>query len=210
LNNRAVLTAIAALAAAPLAAGASAQCYSMDASRSSLGFVAEQTGGKFEGSFRSFQATIAFAADDLAASRFDVIVDPASVDTQEAQRDETLRGADFFDVARFLSAHFVTSSFTPAAAGRFEAAGKLTLRDVTRDVKISFSFENRDQGGTAVSYLAGSATLQRLDFGIGRGDYADTSAVGNSVMVKFSLRLLPTACAAQKGIPPQPAREQSQ
>jgi len=199
----------AVLLAVPLAACAAAPCYTLDAGRSSLGFVAEQTGGKFEGSFRSFQASIVFSAADLAASRFDVSVDLASADTQEAQRDATLRGEDFFDVARFKSAHFVTSSFTKTAAGTFTATGKLTLRDVTRDVQIAFSFQSRREGATDVSYLAGSTTLQRLDFGVGRGEYADTSAVGNDVTVKFNLRLLPARCPPLKKIPTPPTREQS-
>ena len=200
----------AALLAAPLAVRAAAECYTMDAGHSTLGFVAEQTGGKFAGVFRSFLATIAFSPTDLAASRFDVSIDPSSVDTQEGQRDATLRGEDFFDVARYTSAHFVTSSFAPTGEpDEFEALGQLTLRDTTRAVRIRFRFE-RPRAGKTVARLTGGTTLQRLDFGVGRGEYADTSAVGNDVMVNFRLLLLPAACAAQKKLPAQPTRAQSQ
>jgi polyisoprenoid-binding protein YceI len=209
MNTSLALVWTALAAVAPCAAGAGAPSYSMDASKSTLGFVAEQTGGKFEGAFRKFQATIAFSATDLTTSRFDVSADPASADTQEEQRDTTLRGPDFFDVGHFKTAHFITTSFTRTAAGTFEATGKLTLRDVTRDVKIAFSFQSRKEGGAEVSYLTGSATLKRLDFGIGRGDYADSAAVGNDVLVKFNLRLVPAGEQARKTIPAPPKPEQS-
>jgi polyisoprenoid-binding protein YceI len=139
-----------------------------------------------------------------------VTVDPASVDTQEEQRDTALRGADLFDVEHFKSAHFVTSSFKKTGATTFEATGKLTLRDVTRDVRIAFSFTSRKEGGTDVSYLAGNASLKRLDFGVGRGEYADTEAVGNDVQIKYNLRLLPAAVPGTKKIPTPPAPPQTQ
>jgi polyisoprenoid-binding protein YceI len=197
------------LAGSALAAPAAAPCYTLDANRSVLRFVAEQLGAKFEGKFHKFEAKIAFSPDDLATSRFDVTVDPASADTQEEQRDTTLRGPDFFDVGHFKSAHFVTTAFHKLEAGNFEAAGKLTLRDVTRDVKIIFSFTTRKEGGAEVGYLVGNSSLKRLEFGIGRGDYADTEAVGDDVEIKFNLRLLPAPRPPDKKIPRTPTRPEA-
>jgi len=200
----------ALLTGTPLAAGAAAPCYTMDAAGSSLSFVAEQTGAKFEGKFRKFDARISFKPADLAASRFDVMVDPASADTGEEQRDTTLRGPDFFDAAHFKMAHFVTTSFRKAGDTRYEATGKLSLRDVTRDVTIAFTFTTRKEGAVDVSYLAGGANLKRLDFGVGRGEYADTETIGNDVEIKFNLRLLPAAQAPdRKKIPAPPAPPQT-
>jgi polyisoprenoid-binding protein YceI len=186
-----------------------AQRYTMDPAKSSLKFTAEQMGAAFDGSFHKFTASIAFSANDLAMSSFDVTVDPASADTQEEQRDGTLRGPDFFDVEHFKTAHFATTSFSKTTGGTFEAVGKLTLRDVTHDVKIAFSFTSRQEGAATVSYLVGGATLKRLDFGIGRGEYADPAAVGEVVKIKFNLRLVPAAQAPDKKIPTPPAPAQS-
>ena len=189
----------------PPVSGAAAQSYQMDAAGSSLKFTAEQMGAAFDGTFHQFAASVSFAPGNLAASSLDVTVDPASADTQEEQRDATLRGSDFFDVEHFKSAHFSTTTFRTTKTGTFEAIGKLTLRDTTRDVTIAFSFDSRKEGAENVSYLTGSANLKRLDFGIGRGEYVDTSAVGNDVAIRFSLRLLPTAQPPQKKIPTPPA-----
>jgi polyisoprenoid-binding protein YceI len=194
--------------ACSLGAQAAAPSYRTDSARSSLGFVAEQMGGKFDGSFRHFDATICFSPADLASSRFDVTVDPASVETQDAERNQTLVGPDFFDVAHFKTAHFVTTAFRAIDATHFEATGKLTLRDVTHDVKVVFTFTSRKEGADDIRYLAGTSDLKRLDFGVGRGEYKDTDAVGDAVQVKFNLRLLPPL--PDKKIPTTPTPAQSQ
>ena len=200
----------ALLLALPPLSNAAAPCYTMDAKKSSLTFSAEQMGAPFGGKFGKFSAAIRFDAADLAGSSFDVTVDIASADTQEAQRDGTLQGPDFLDVEHFKAARFVTTAITKTQAGSFAATGKLTLRSVTRDVTIAFGFTRRKEGAADVSYLAGSANLKRLDFGIGRGEYADTAVVGNDVRIKFNLRLLPAARPPDKKIPTPPARTQSQ
>ena len=61
-----------------------------------------------------------------------------------------------------------------------------------------------------MSYLVGGAHLKRLDFGIGRGEYTDTEAIGNDVEIKFNLRLLPAARVPDKKIPTPPAPSQAQ
>lgn len=174
-----------------LTAQAAAPAYQVDSAKSSLVFTATQEGAKFDGSFRKFTAKISFSAADLAASCFDVTVDPASADTQDGDRDGTLKGSDFFDVAKFKTAHFVTGAFSKVDATHFTATGKLTIRNVTRDVSIAFTFTERSEGGKNVAYLAGSANLKRLEFGLGQGDYADTGSLADAVLVKFNLRLMP-------------------
>ena len=173
-----------------LAAQAAAPAYQVDSAKSSLGFSATQEGAKFDGSLRKFTAKISFSAADLAASSFDVTVDPASASTQDADRDGTLKGPDFFDVAKFKTAHYVTIAFSKVDATHFTATGKLTMRNVTRDVPIAFTFTERNEGGKKVAYLAGSANLKRLEFGLGQGDYADTASLADAVQVKFNLRLI--------------------
>jgi polyisoprenoid-binding protein YceI len=206
--NRRLLLVPAFGFACSLGVHAAAPSYRVDSAKSSLGFVAEQMGGKFEGSFHHFDAAICFSPADLASSRFDVTVDPASAETQDADRNQMLAGPDFFDVAHFKTAHFVTTAFHAIDATHFEATGKLTLRDVTRDVKIAFTFTARKEGVDDIRYLAGTSDLKRLEFGIGRGEYKDTDAVGDAVQVKFNLRLLPPL--PDKKIPTTPTPAQSQ
>ena len=159
--------------------------WSMQPKESKLTFVGEQAGAQFEGAFDKFTADISFDPKDLAASRFDVKIDAASVNTQDGERDDAIKGADLFDVKRFPSARYVADKFTDKGGNKYSATGKLTLRNVTKDVPIDFTFEHKD--GSA--WLKGAAKIKRLDFGVGQGEWKDTSTVGNDVQVRFALRL---------------------
>ncbi|MDE2304668.1 MAG: YceI family protein [Gammaproteobacteria bacterium] len=173
-------TALAPCMAAP------ARQFSAVAADSHLDFTGTQAGAPFTAEFRRFRAAIVFSPDDLPHSRFDVVIDLASVDSKDHDRDTTIRGSDLFDVARWPTAHYVTSGFTRTAGG-FAATGMLTLRGVSRPVPITFRFLTTQGGAT----LTGSAKLERLDFGVGQGDWKSTEWVGNDVRIDFSLVLVP-------------------
>lgn len=178
------LVAGCAAGLAAMLAFAAAQ-WSMQPKESKLTFVGEQAGAQFEGSFDKFTADIAFDPKNLAGSRFDVQIDTASVNTQDDERDETIKDPELFDVQRFPTARYVADKFTAAGGSKYSATGKLTLRDVTRDVPIEFTFESKD----GAAWLKGTAKIKRLDFGVGQGEWQDTSTVGNDVQVRFALRL---------------------
>lgn len=179
---RLVVGCAAGLAA--LLAFAAAQ-WSMQPKESKLTFVGEQAGAQFEGGFEKFAADITFDPKDLAHARFDVKIDTASVNTQDGERDTTIKSADLFDVKRFPTARYVADKFTAAGGNKYSATGKLTLRDITKDVPIEFTFDSKD----GAAWLKGTAKLKRLDFGVGQGEWKDTSSVGNDVQVRFALRL---------------------
>jgi polyisoprenoid-binding protein YceI len=183
------LLAATILCLAHVSLASAATPYTVDAGHSQLGFIANQSGGDFEGRFSKYAARIAFAEADLPGSSFDVDVEMSSVDTGDDDRDDALRGSDLFDVSRFPKAHFVTTGFTRKAAGQYEAKGKLTIRDVTRDIVLPFSFATSSEGGKSVAALKGGVTLDRLDYGVGQGDWKDTTWVARDVRVKFDLRL---------------------
>jgi len=173
-----------------LAINASAQAattWHSDPAHSRLTFSASQAGARFEGRFRTFDPQIAFDPADLAGSRFTVTVDTTTADTQDHERDDTLRGKDFFDVSRWPKATFETTGFTSLGGGRYEATGKLTIRDATKPVKLAFKFVPGSGGASAT--LAGQTTIKRLDFGVGQGEWTDTTWVGNDVDIRFELTL---------------------
>ena len=186
-----LLLAIAALSPLPpgRAAGAPALThYVLDPAKSSLEFDFTQAGAGNKGRFRHFQVAFDFSPDDLAASRLDVIVEINSLDTGDQERDDTLRGADLFAAARFPQAHFTASQITRTPTG-YEAAGKLTMRGVTRDQRVAFSFRNATESGAPAGYMTGKTSVRRLDYGVGQGDWKATDQVGNEVGISFALRL---------------------
>jgi len=193
LSAAVAVMALAALAQAGPAPGV--ERYVLDPGKSSLEFTFVQEGAKNTGHFMHFPVSFDFSPANLAASRLEVTVEMRSVDTGDAERDDTIRGADLFAVAKFPQARYIATQFNQTAAG-FEALGKLTIRDVTRDLHVPFTFRTATENGVTVGYMSGKATLHRLDFGVGQGDWKGTDQVGNDVEVSFALRLTTAAAAA--------------
>ena len=160
--------------------------YTVQPAASTLGFSDTFQGETFNGHFGRWTAAISYDAANLAGSKFDVDVDLASAKTGDNDRDGALPGEDFFDVAKFPKAHFVTTGFRQNGA-QVIADGKLTLRGVTRPVSLQVTF--KPQGSGATLDVAGS--VKRLDFGLGGGDYADTSVIGADVKITAHLQLAP-------------------
>jgi polyisoprenoid-binding protein YceI len=161
--------------------------WTTDAAHSRLEFTATLAGGDFNGAFRRFKANIDFDPADLAGSRFGVEIDTASADTGDAERDLALKGADFFAVERWPSARFSAERFVALGNGRFEALGKLTIRDTTREIRLPFGFKPAADGARAE--LEGGIAIRRLDYGVGQGEWQDTQWVGDEVRIRFTLLL---------------------
>ena len=154
---------------------------------STLGFAGSFQGAGFSGQFKRYSAAIAWDPAQPAACHFDVRVDLASADTANSQRDELLPGTDFFDVAKFPQAHFVASGCKPAMGGTWTTTGTLSLRGISRPVVLTLHFA--PQGKNVA--LTVSASLDRLAFGVGGGEWADPSAIGRAVTVNAHLLLAP-------------------
>ncbi|MET0617579.1 MAG: YceI family protein [Luteibacter sp.] len=154
---------------------------------STLGFSGKFQGQQFDGTFGKFDAAISYDAANLPASKFDVTVDMSTAKTGDGDRDGALPGSDFFDVKKFATAHYVTTGFSKDAKGDVVANGNLTLHGVTKPVTLKVVF-SPNAGGARLSV---TGTLKRLDFGVGSGDYKDTSTIADEVLVNGSLNLLP-------------------
>lgn len=184
------LLAGAALLLAPDASRAGT--FVADPARSTLGFRFVQAGATNEGRFARFTVQAEAPGPALAGGKLKVQVDVASLDTKDADRDSTLRGPDFFDVARTPAAEFTTTGIAADGPERILATGTLALRGVTRPVKIPMTLRRTPDGALL---LEGSTTVRRLDYGIGQGDWRSTEWVGDEVVVSWSVRLVPGPAA---------------
>ena len=151
---------------------------------STLGFSASFQGEAFEGKFATFSPRIRFDPAQLGSSRFDVRIQLASANTRNDERDLMLRSVDFFDSAKQPEARFTASRFRALGGNRFAADGTLSLHGVSKPVLLSFTWT---PGAKAI--LTGDATLKRLDFGVGSGDWTDTELLPDAVRVKTRLVL---------------------
>lgn len=171
------------LATAPAALDASARDWTVDHARSSLGFAGTETGNPFRGRFARWSARIAFDPARLQDARIEVDVDIVSATTDDARRDAAMLGEEWLDATGFPRAVFVAMGFHPIADGRYEAAGTLALRDLSRPVLLRFTLAETPDGTRA----RGAATLVRSAFGIGRGRWSGLQIVGSEVEVVFDL-----------------------
>lgn len=147
---------------------------------SRLAFTATQAGSGIEGRLPRFTAQVAFDAAKLADCHFDVAIDVTSIDSGDPERDEVLKSEEMLDIERFPQARYLSQG-CQASGQQFTSTGKLTIRDVTREVPITFAVVGKT--------LNGSAHIKRLDFGIGQGEWQDTKFVGDEVQVQFALPL---------------------
>ncbi len=167
-----------------LVPAAHAELRQADQSDGRLKFSAVQAGAKFTGSFTRFRVALDFDPAHPDRGQLDVTVEVGSLDSADSERDEILRGPDFFKVAEHPQAVFHARRFERAGDG-WRAPGDLTIRGVTRPVPVMFTL------APGASAMTGSASLRRLAFGLGQGEWASTEWVGDEVDIRFQLRLRP-------------------
>jgi cytochrome b561/polyisoprenoid-binding protein YceI len=150
---------------------------------STLGFSATWSENAIEGRFKTWTADILFSPEALDRSKLTVAIDTASVDTGDAQRDQSLPSGDFFDTAEHPKATFTATKFRKTGEGKFVADGTLDLRGVKKPLSLPFSL--KIDGDTATA--RGVTTLDRTTFGVGQGEWASTDEIAAKVKVSFSL-----------------------
>jgi polyisoprenoid-binding protein YceI len=152
----------------------------------SLTFAFMQTGAENHGSFRQFATELAYDPKNPVAGSLKVTVQTGSLDTQDKDRNDLLAGAELFDVSKYPTAQYVASSFAKRADGQLEAVGKLTLRGVTKDLRVPLTLRMAGNG----CELSGEVTIKRLDFGVGQGEWQSTESVGNEVKLQYKVPLV--------------------
>lgn len=176
--------AVAAAPAAPPGAAPAPRAFTHGPG-SMLGFSSSYDGESFDGRFDRFSTRIAFDPA-TATGRFEVGIDLASARTENDERDEVLLGEEFFNALAVPQARYEASAFRRLPDGRFVADGTLTLRGVTRKVPLTFRWTTG-----AAPTLDGTATVPRLAFNVGTGDWDDTEALPDDVAVRTRLVLRP-------------------
>ena len=176
MKKAATALALGALLLAPALA-------QVDAAKSSVIAVSKQMGVPVEGKFRRFSAQVSFDPAKPADGRASIEIDIASFDLGDADFNRETAKKEWFDAAKFPKATFVTTAIKPAGAGKFEAAGKLAIKGITRDVVAPVSF--KAEGGQQV--FEGVLPIKRLTFNIGEGEWKDTSTVADDVQIKFRI-----------------------
>jgi len=142
-----------------------------------------------KGTFSGLDATLDIDESKGGAPALTVTVDVNTISTNNEQRDNHLRSADFFDVATHPSMTFAAKAVRGDVFGEFELVGDLTLHGVTKEVVLDVAFEGRakDPWGNARLGYTAKGKLRRSDFGLNWNQALETGGVLVSDEVKISV-----------------------
>jgi polyisoprenoid-binding protein YceI len=146
-----------------------------------------------KGRFTESTGTLDVNEADPTRSKVDFVIQAASIDTREPQRDAHLRSADFFDVEKHPTIRF-HSTRIEGSPEDFKMTGDLTIHGVTRPVTLDVTFEGRAKdpwGGERLGYSA-TGKIKRGDFGLTWNAALETGGflVGDEVKMTFDIELV--------------------
>jgi polyisoprenoid-binding protein YceI len=170
------------LAASCTPAFAAEECYTASATDGQVTFHVLQAGAPYIGNFRRFSGEVCHSQDRV--TRIDATLDPASVDTGLPELDANLMKDDFFDVGHYPSVTF-TSSSVQSQGDTYTVHGTLAIKGNRREVDVVL----KSQQANGKISISGSITLDRLQYGIGMGDWTNTKWLGAEVKVDIKATL---------------------
>ena len=120
------------------------------------------------GFFKSFEGSLETENDDFEDSKISFAINIDSIDTNQTQRDEHLKSADFFDAAKYPQITFASTSFKKTDDDEFELIGDLTVKGVTKQVKLNAEFggSTDDFYGNTKAGFEVTGKINRKDFGL--------------------------------------------
>jgi len=125
----------------------------------------------YYGRFNQVEGSFTWDADDPAASSIEVVIDAASIDTNDPRRDRHVKGPDFLSVEEFPKITFESKRWAPkeGAEGVYLVTGDLTLHGTTREVTVEATHSGEGDKGPRFGYRAGFEcvfTVSRSDYGV--------------------------------------------
>ncbi len=163
-----------------------------DASHSELAFkVRHMMITNVKGEFKKFDATVVSEGDDFSKSTIEVTIDAASIYTGDETRDDHLKGPDFFEVEKYPSLIFKSTSIKKVDDDEYELKGILDIKGVQKEVKLEVEFGgiNKDPWGNEKAGFSVEGKLNRKDFGLNWNAALETGGVLVSDEVKISAEI---------------------
>ncbi len=179
---------LAAVLALPLVDAArplpEAKPHVIDKAHSEINFVADSRMLSAHGFFGKWDADVKLDATKYENSAVSITIDAASINTRVDMRDNHLRSADFFDVAKYPTITFKSTGVKQTAANKLEITGDLTVKGVTKKIVVPASVMFYDKG---VGRFRGTLTLLRKDFGVSYDPAVNP--IENEVQVQWDIAL---------------------
>ncbi|MDQ7968956.1 MAG: YceI family protein [Oxalicibacterium faecigallinarum] len=178
-----LVIAAAAIALPALAATA----LKTDVAKSKVTITFKQMNVPVDAQFKKFNAAISYDAAKPENSKANVDIDVTSFDLGDPMYNQEVQKKEWFNTAQFPKATFASTQIKAGAAGKLDVSGKLTIKGKSSDV--SFPLTVKKEGTAQV--FEGTLPIKRLTYGIGDGEWKDTSIVADDVSIKFRVVAAP-------------------
>lgn len=165
--------------------------WTIDTAHSEIGFsVKHMMISKVKGSFDSFDAVVEANEEDLNGALIDFKIDVASINTNNTDRDNHLRSADFFDAENYPEIKF-TASEIAKKGGEYKLTGDLTIKGITRPAtfEVEYGGKGTNPWGQEVVAFSAEGKVNRRDFGLTWNQALETGGVLVGEDIKISLEL---------------------
>ncbi len=165
--------------------------WTVDPMHSFVSFSVKHSGISFvEGSFKKFDGSFTSAKEDLTDAKIDFTVDVNSISTSVEMRDNHLKTDDFFNAEKYPNMTFESTAFKKIKGNTYALAGKLTIRDVTKNVVFAVTHGGNvtDAKGVTKAGFTATTNINRLDYNI---KYDPTGAgIAKDIKVTVNLQFV--------------------
>ncbi|MDO1559453.1 YceI family protein [Brevundimonas sp. 2R-24] len=184
IGRRAFLVGAAAWSVAPdVKAQAAAPRWIVDPGRSRIGFQAQAAGESISGHVGAWTADLRLDPAQRSRGGVTLVLQTGSIRTGVSEADELLGQPDLLHTARHPTARFVSRTLAPRGADGVDVVGDLTLKGVTRRLRVPASISVQQDRATATGRL----TIDRTLFGVGQGAWGDPQLFGRNLLINFQL-----------------------
>ena len=184
MKRRLPILAVVALVLAATTVLAEVETYKFDKAHTLIGFRIRHVLTKVEGRFKNFDGTIWIDRANPSASKVELTIQTASIDTGVDARDQDLRSANYFDADKYSTIAFKSTKVEPKGNDLYDVTGEFTMHGVTKTIKVPVkSFGFAKMGKTDKAGFEVALTLNRKDYGIEKG----TPVVGDDVELNIQV-----------------------
>ena len=191
-----IFVSITTIIALALPTFALASTWTIDLDHSNVGFkVKHLMVANVKGSFDKHTGVVEINDKDITKSKVEVSIDTNSINTNVQKRDEHLRSADFFDVAKYPTITFVSKKVAKAGNNKLKVTGDLTLHGVTRPVVLDvepISKESKDPWGNIRRGTTATTKIDRKNFGLTWNKGLETGGVlvGDEITITLEIEMI--------------------
>ncbi len=208
-RNPRFVAILALLAAAARPALGDTETFTFDKAHSLMGFRIRHFVSKVEGRFKDFDGTVWIDRANPSASKVELTIQAASVDTANENRDKDLRSDNFFDTAKYPTITFKSTKIEPKGKDAYDVTGEFTMHGVTRTVTVPVKHGGflKIKGRTGMTEKTGfeiNFPLNRKDFGIIWNRPLDTGGFMLSDEVDINVQVEANKQMPEEARPPAP------